>query len=119
MKCKNCPALKCDGFEYPEYYCSIYPEDDCVDFDDGTEGCYHPLNAIKKALKPQAYVYYRIITEDAGKTFFGIWIAYDMWDNEIARAYSKRDCISFAKKAGYTPNICTHNINDVICYEEV
>lgn len=106
MKCKNCPALKSDGYEYPEYYCAAYPEDDCVDFDDGSEGCYHPLNAIKKALKPQAYVYYRIITEDAGKTFFGIWIAYDMWDNEIARSYSKRLCVSLAKKAGFIPHIC-------------
>lgn len=117
MKCKNCPALKKEGYEYPEYYCSIYPEDDCVDFDDGSEGCYHPLNAIKKALQPQAYLYYRRDLDDKNGAF--AWIAYDMWDNKIAKSYSKKGCIALVEKAGYTPNICTHDINDVICYEEV
>ena len=117
MKCKNCPALKKEGYEYPEYYCSIYPEDDCVDFDDGSEGCYHPLIAIKKALQPQAYLYYRRDLDDKNGAF--AWIAYDMWDNKIAKSYSKKGCIALVEKAGYTPNICTHDINDVICYEEV
>lgn len=104
MKCEKCPALKKEGFEYPEYYCSIYPEDDCVDFDDGSQGCYHPLNAIKKALQPQAYLYYRRDLDDKNGAF--AWIAYDMWDNKIAKSYSKKGCINLVEKAGYIPNIC-------------
>ena len=48
MRCENCPALKTKGYEYPESYCSVYPEDEICDFDDGC-GCKHPWNAIKKA----------------------------------------------------------------------
>ena len=47
MRCENCPALKTKGYEYPESYCSVYPEDEICDFDDGC-GCKHPWNAIKK-----------------------------------------------------------------------
>lgn len=114
MKCKNCPALKSDGYEYPEYYCAAYPEDDCVDFDDGSEGCYHPLNAIKNRLKPQAYIYYRAHQVDSVKDARDSWVAYDEWDRIIAAAYSKRDCVNLAQKAGYTPNIC----NDITIKQE-
>lgn len=56
MRCKDCPALKYEGYEYPESYCSVYPEDDCIDFADGTNGCTHPLNAIKKRLQKNSEV---------------------------------------------------------------
>lgn len=51
MRCENCPALETSGYEYPESYCSIYPEDDIYDFSDGLCGCKHPMNAIRKKLK--------------------------------------------------------------------
>ena len=50
MRCENCPALKTEGYEYPESYCSVYPEDEIYDFDDGC-GCKHPWNAIKKRMQ--------------------------------------------------------------------
>ena len=27
MLCENCPALRCEGYEYPEEYCLIQSED--------------------------------------------------------------------------------------------
>ena len=51
MRCDNCPALMTEGYEYPESYCSIYPECDYIDFSDGSCGCRHPLNAIKKRIQ--------------------------------------------------------------------
>lgn len=50
MRCENCPALKTEGYEYPESYCSVYPEDEIFDFDDGS-GCKHPWIAIKKRIQ--------------------------------------------------------------------
>lgn len=47
MKCTNCPALVTEGYEYPETYCCIYPEEDIIEFANGDCGCKHPLNAIK------------------------------------------------------------------------
>ena len=51
LRCENCPALITEGYEYPESYCSVYPEDDWVDFSDGSCGCRHPLNAINKRIQ--------------------------------------------------------------------
>ena len=51
MRCKECPALRTEGFEYPESYCCIYPEDESVDFADGSCGCYHKLATIKKKVE--------------------------------------------------------------------
>ena len=51
MKCEYCPALKSEGYEYPEYYCSIYPEDDCMEFKDGTLGCRHKRKTIETRLE--------------------------------------------------------------------
>lgn len=50
MKCENCPALRTEGYEYPESYCCIYPEDEIVDFADGSCGCHHKLAVIKKKI---------------------------------------------------------------------
>lgn len=51
MKCEYCPALKSEGYECPEYYCAVYPEDDCVEFKDGTLGCRHKRKTIEKRLE--------------------------------------------------------------------
>ena len=65
LRCENCPALMTEGYEYPESYCSVYPEDDWIDFSDGSCGCRHPLNAIKKRIqeneKSEAHRYDGII----------------------------------------------------------
>lgn len=77
MRCENCPALKTDGYEYPQDYCACYPEDDLVDFADGTTGCRHPANAIKKKLA--------ILNEFEGKRYEGITEFYqERQDVEIA-----------------------------------
>lgn len=51
MKCINCPALRSEGFEYPEEYCAAYvPEDSMVDFKDGSSGCKYPYKRIRKRI---------------------------------------------------------------------
>lgn len=63
MRCENCPALRTEGYEYPESYCSVYSENDPLmcEFEDGKCGCTHPLNAIKKRIdaneKAEAHMY--------------------------------------------------------------
>lgn len=51
MKCEGCPALWTEGYEYPESFCAVYPESECVEFKDGSWGCYHKLKTIKKRLE--------------------------------------------------------------------
>ena len=51
MKCDNCPALKYEGYEYPESYCAVGFEEDSRDFVDGSNGCLHKLSTIEKRLK--------------------------------------------------------------------
>ena len=50
MKCDNCPALRTEGYEYPETYCCVYGEDECFEFKDGSLGCRHRLATIEKKL---------------------------------------------------------------------
>ena len=50
MKCDNCPALRTEGYEYPETYCCVYGEDECLEFKDGSLGCRHRLATIEKKL---------------------------------------------------------------------
>lgn len=77
MRCENCPAMRTDGGEYPEYYCACYPEDDWEDFADGATGCRHPANAIKKKLA--------ILDEFEEKRYEGIIEFYqERQDVEIA-----------------------------------
>lgn len=52
MKCDNCPALRYEGYEYPEPYCAAGFYEDNRDFADGSEGCLHRLSTINKRLKP-------------------------------------------------------------------
>ena len=54
---------------------------------------------------PPAYLYRRHIANNKSKRVYA-WIAYDLFDNEIARCETKKECIYLAKKAGYIPNIC-------------
>lgn len=51
MKCNNCPALKTEGYEYPESYCAVYLEDECIEFKDGSLGCRHTRKVIEKRLE--------------------------------------------------------------------
>lgn len=51
MKCIHCPAFRSEGYEYPEYYCAIYPEEECHVFKDGDIGCYHKLSTINETLE--------------------------------------------------------------------
>lgn len=49
MKCENCPALRTEGYEYPEEYCAAYvPETSMVDFKDGSCGCRYTAKRIAK-----------------------------------------------------------------------
>ena len=50
MKCEGCPALRQDGYEYPETYCCIYPDSECLEFKDGSIGCKHKRKTIEKRL---------------------------------------------------------------------
>lgn len=55
MRCVNCFALRCEGYEYPEEYCGAgVPDEKCMDFSDGTYGCKFPAKAIKARLQ-QSY----------------------------------------------------------------
>ena len=56
MKCDNCPALATEGYEYPETYCSVYGEDECIEFKDGSLGCRHKLATIEKRLEQIAEI---------------------------------------------------------------
>ena len=49
MKCDNCPALRVDGYEYPESYCAAgVPGDGKMATD---SGCKYPLAVILKRLE--------------------------------------------------------------------
>lgn len=50
MRCENCPALRIEGYEYPESYCCIYPDEETVEFPNGDLGCRHQLATIKKKI---------------------------------------------------------------------
>lgn len=40
MKCRYCPALRTEGYEYPESYCALgVPDEEMIDFKDETSGC--------------------------------------------------------------------------------
>ena len=56
MKCENCPA--CQRTYDCEFECVLYPESDCVELTDGSIGCKHPYNAIKKRLDQHSYSFY-------------------------------------------------------------
>ena len=51
MRCDNCPALFTEGYEYPEAYCAVYPESECIEFKDESLGCRHRLSTIQKRLE--------------------------------------------------------------------
>lgn len=47
MKCSNCPALRTEGYEYPESYCLLGCEG-TRSFADGWSGCYRKPESIQK-----------------------------------------------------------------------
>ena len=49
MKCNNCPALRIEGYEYPESYCLLGAET-TREYADGWSGCYRKLESIKKQI---------------------------------------------------------------------
>ncbi len=50
MLCENCPALRCEGYEYPEEYCLIQPEENWRDFKEGA-GCCLSEKTIRKRVE--------------------------------------------------------------------
>ncbi len=50
MLCENCPALRCEGYEYPEEYCIIQAEEDIRDLKNGT-GCCLRAKTIQRRVK--------------------------------------------------------------------
>jgi hypothetical protein len=55
MKCCNCPALRTEGYEYPETYCGLgISDEDTIEFKDGELGCKRiSIDKILKDLKIQ------------------------------------------------------------------
>lgn len=47
MKCGNCPALRTEGYEYPESYCLLGAES-TREYADGWSGCYRKPESIRK-----------------------------------------------------------------------
>ena len=77
MKCENCPALKTDGYEYPETICSVYGEDEAIEFKDGSIGCRHKLSTIEKRIK---------MFEDYQDEFYNGYVEWAEKDEEIENA---------------------------------
>ena len=50
MLCENCPALRCEGYEYPEEYCLIQSEDNIRELKNGT-GCRLSEKTIRKRVE--------------------------------------------------------------------
>lgn len=111
MKCEHCPALKKEGYEYPEYYCAVYPEDECVEFKDGSLGCYHRIKTIKKLL--EQYDEYRDHQWDG----FAEWYEADQKLEFAVKAAIKEACdienLSFAYK-DVDGNLFEANMKDEI-----
>lgn len=49
MKCNNCPALRTEGYEYPESYCLLGGEQTRT-YADGWGGCYRKPDSIRKQI---------------------------------------------------------------------
>lgn len=49
MKCNQCPALRTEGYEYPESYCLLGAEA-TREYADGWSGCYRKLESIRKQI---------------------------------------------------------------------
>jgi hypothetical protein len=77
MKCENCPASKTDGYDYPETICSVYGEDEAVEFRDGSIGCRHKLSTIEKKIK---------MFEEYQDEFYNGYVEWAEKDEEIENA---------------------------------
>ena len=110
MKCDNCPALRTEGYEYPETYCALYPEDDCREFKDGSLGCSHRLATIEKRLE--------VVREAEAHQWDGIGEWYEQ-DQKIEQAVTeavKEACrladIVFASEGA--EGLCKYRMDDEI-----
>ena len=67
MQCNNCPALKIEGYEYPEYYCGLGVQDNnLIEFKNGEYGCMRrSISKIKKDLKIQIEIENKAFVEFA------------------------------------------------------
>lgn len=50
MLCETCPAIRCEGYEYPEEYCLIRSEDTMIEFENGW-GCRLHRKTIERMVK--------------------------------------------------------------------
>lgn len=55
MKCKHCPALRQDGYEYPEEYCALGVQDnETIEDSEGNLGCRRrSAEKVKRDLEAQ------------------------------------------------------------------
>ena len=52
MRCDNCMALGCSGYEYPEEFCKVGGDEECgCDWDDGSCGCTLHPQTVRKRLR--------------------------------------------------------------------
>ena len=86
MKCDNCPALRTEGYEYPEEYCCVYGEDECLEFKDGSYGCRHRLATIEKRLEQLREI------EDHQWDGIGEWYEQDQKIDNAVREAVKEAC---------------------------
>lgn len=66
MKCRYCPALLQEGYEYPEKYCGLSEEE--REFSDGENGCNRKnIEKIKKDLEIAIKLENEAFADDCGK----------------------------------------------------
>ena len=52
MRCERCPAIRTEGYEYPETYCSVgVPDNECDENAKGEIGCTLHPKTIEKRLR--------------------------------------------------------------------
>lgn len=86
MKCDSCPALRTEGYEYPESYCCVYGEDECLEFKDGSLGCRHKLATIERRLEQLREI------EDHQWDGIGEWYEQDQKIDIAVREAVKEAC---------------------------
>lgn len=83
MKCQHCPALRYEGYEYPESYCLLGGEA-TREYADGWSGCYRKPESIRKQINK--------IEEQMAHQYDGIdqWIIErDFKERAIRAAFEK------------------------------
>lgn len=88
MRCNHCPALRTEGYEYPESYCLLGAEA-TREYADGWGGCFRKPESIRKQIKK--------IEEQMDHQYDGIdeWVAKEelqekamrtAWESEIRKS---------------------------------